>query len=146
MGVQKLEIVYIELNKQTENPQLIFESLNSTGLDLTQVDLVRNYLLMGKEYRTQETLYNKYWLKLGKMLPDAMISDYIRDYLTLKTGNIPNKDDVYNNFKVYLSRIGELRSEVFWRNLLHMKSITVGSSFAIALIWMLTGDFFICRG
>lgn len=49
-GVQKLEIVYIELNEQKENPQLIFESLNSTGLDLTQADLIRNYLLMGKEY------------------------------------------------------------------------------------------------
>jgi len=59
-GVQKLEIVYIELNEQKENPQLIFESLNSTGLDLTQADLIRNYLLMGKEYYTQEALYNKY--------------------------------------------------------------------------------------
>ena len=116
-GVQKLEIVYIELNEQTENPQLIFESLNSTGLDLTQADLIRNYLLMGKEYRTQETLYNKYWLKLEKMLPDAMISDYIRDYLTLKTGNIPNKDDVYSNFKVYYQELTNYDSEGFLEEL-----------------------------
>ena len=116
-GVQKLEIVYIELNEQKENPQLIFESLNSTGLDLTQADLIRNYLLMGKEYYTQEALYNKYWLKLEKMLPDAMISDYIRDYLTLKTGNIPNKDDVYSSFKGYYQELTNYDSEGFLEEL-----------------------------
>ena len=116
-GVQKLEIVYIELNEQKENPQLIFESLNSTGLDLTQADLIRNYLLMGKEYYTQEALYYKYWLKLEKMLPDAMISDYIRDYLTLKTGNIPNKDDVYNSFKRYYQELENYDSEGFLEEL-----------------------------
>lgn len=100
-GIQKLEIVYIQLTKEIENPQLIFESLNSTGLDLTQADLIRNFLLMGQEYSRQEKLYNDYWMKLEKMLPDAMISDFIRDYLTLKTGIIPNKDSVYNSFKVY---------------------------------------------
>lgn len=116
-GVQKLEIVYIELNEQKENPQLIFESLNSTGLDLTQADLIRNYLLMGKEYYTQEALYNKYWLKLEKMLPDAMISDYIRDYLTLKTGTIPNKDDVYSSFKGYYQELENYDSEGFLEEL-----------------------------
>ncbi len=117
VGVQKLEIVYIELNEQKENPQLIFESLNSTGLDLTQADLIRNYLLMGKEYYTQEALYNKYWSKLEKMLPDTMISDYIRDYLTLKTGNIPNKDDVYSSFKVYYQELENYDSEGFLEEL-----------------------------
>jgi len=116
-GIQKLEIVYIELNESKENPQLIFESLNSTGLDLTQADLIRNYLLMGKEYFTQETLYNKYWFKLEKMLPDTMISDYIRDYLTLKTGNIPNKDDVYNSFKKYYQDLENYDSEGFLEEL-----------------------------
>lgn len=117
MGVQKLEIVYIELNKQKENPQLIFESLNSTGLDLTQADLIRNYLLMGKEYYVQELLYNKYWTKLEKMLPDTMISDYIRDYLTLKTGSIPNKDEVYNSFKRYYQGLVNYDSEGFLEEL-----------------------------
>lgn len=87
-GVQKLEIVYIQLAKESENPQLIFESLNSTGLDLTQADLIRNFLLMGQEYSKQEKLYNSYWVKLEEMLPDAMISDFVRDYLTLKTAAI----------------------------------------------------------
>lgn len=112
-GIQKLEIVYIQLTKEKENPQLIFESLNSTGLDLTQADLIRNYLLMGQAYDQQEKLYNDYWIKLEKMLPDAMISDFIRDYLTLKTGIIPNKDHVYNSFKDYYQSLGNYDAEGF---------------------------------
>ena len=112
-GIQKLEIVYIQLTKEKENPQLIFESLNSTGLDLTQADLIRNYLLMGQAYDCQERLYNSYWIKLENLLPDAMISDYIRDYLTLKTGMIPNKDSVYNNFKEYYLRLDNYDAEGF---------------------------------
>ena len=98
-GIQKLEIVYIKVEK--ENPQMIFESLNSTGLDLTQADLIRNFLLMGQEYHIQKKLYNNYWVELEKMLPDIMISDFIRDYLTLKTRTIPLKDKVYESFKEY---------------------------------------------
>ncbi len=116
-GIQKLEIVYIELNQKKENPQLIFESLNSTGLDLTQADLIRNYLLMGQEYCKQERLYNQYWTKLEQMLPDSMISDYVRDYLTLKTGNIPNKDDVYSSFKRYYHKLQNEDSECFLEEL-----------------------------
>ena len=112
-GIQKLEIVYIQLTKEKENPQLIFESLNSTGLDLTQAGLIRNYLLMGQAYDCQERLYNNYWIKLENLLPDAMISDYIRDYLTLKTGMIPNKDSVYNNFKEYYLRLDNYDAEGF---------------------------------
>lgn len=112
-GVQKLEIVYIELNQNSENPQLIFESLNSTGLDLTQADLIRNFLLMGQEYHVQEQLYNNYWIRLEKLLPDIMISDFVRDYLTLKTGAIPNKDHVYDSFKKYYRTLDNYDSEGF---------------------------------
>lgn len=101
LGIQKLEIVYIQLSRESENPQLIFESLNSTGLDLTQADLIRNYLLMGQEYKVQEKLYSNYWVKIEKILPDMLISDFVRDYLTLKTNIIPNKDKVYSSFKEY---------------------------------------------
>lgn len=116
-GVQKLEIVYIQLDRNKENPQLIFESLNSTGLDLTQADLIRNYLLMGEEYEQQERLYNEYWTKLENLLPDALISDFIRDYLTLKTGIIPKKDDVYGNFKTYFRSLDNFDSEGFLEEL-----------------------------
>lgn len=110
-GIQKLEIVYIQLTK--ENPQLIFESLNSTGLDLTQADLIRNYLLMGQTYQQQEKLYNDYWIRLEQMLPDVMISDFIRDFLTLKTAKISNKDKVYHNFKDYYRRLDNYDIEGF---------------------------------
>ena len=100
-GVAKLEIVTIELNREHENPQLVFESLNSTGLDLKESDLIRNFLLMGLDSERQEKLYDFYWKKLEDMLPDAIISEYVRDYLTLKTGSIPNKADVYKAFKKY---------------------------------------------
>lgn len=113
LGIQKLEIVYIQLNKDKENPQLIFESLNSTGLDLTQADLIRNFLLMGQEPEVQEKLYNEYWIKLEEMLPDAIISDFIRDYLTMKTGSIPNKSSVYLYFKKYYNSLDNYDAEGF---------------------------------
>lgn len=117
-GIQKLEVVYIQLSRENENPQLIFESLNSTGLDLTQADLIRNYLLMGQEYSKQEELYSRYWVKIERLLPDLMISDFIRDYLTLKTGNIPNKDKVYKNFKEYYEGCNNFDAEGFLEELM----------------------------
>ena len=116
-GIQKLEIVYIKLDQSHENPQLVFESLNSTGLDLTQADLIRNFLLMSQDYQKQEQLYNTYWVKLEKMLPDTMISDYARDYLTLKTGVIPNKEKVYEVFKRYYNSLENYDSEGFMEEL-----------------------------
>lgn len=117
MGIQKLEIVYIQLSRENENPQLIFESLNSTGLDLTQADLIRNYLLMGQEYSKQEELYTKYWVRIEELLPDLMISDFIRDYLTLKTGSISNKDKVYKSFKEYYESCNNFEAEGFLEEL-----------------------------
>lgn len=111
-AIQKLEIVYISLDAGKENPQLIFESLNSTGLDLTQADLIRNFLLMGQEHENQEYFYNKYWLRLENLLPEANISEFIRDYLTLKTSNIPNMNNVYSCFKDYYKNLSEISTEV----------------------------------
>jgi ribosomal protein S19 len=104
---------WLPIVKEKENPQLIFESLNSTGLDLTQADLIRNYLLMGQSYRVQTELYNNYWLKIEKILPDTTISDFIRDYLTLKTLVIPNKDKVYQAFKDYYVTLTNYDAEGF---------------------------------
>lgn len=95
-----LDIVYISLDKD-ENPQVIFESLNSTGLSLTQSDLIRNFILMGLGYDVQTQLYKKYWTKIEEKLPNAVISDFVRDFLTMKEGNVPNKDKVYVAFKSY---------------------------------------------
>lgn len=103
-ALNSVEIVYIALEKdrKSENPQLIFESLNSTGLSLTQADLIRNFLLMNHDYEEQKRLYKNYWLKIESNLPNAMISDFVRDYLTMKSGVIPNKDKVYGTFKDYV--------------------------------------------
>ena len=63
-GIQKLRIVDIALDRNHDNPQLIFESLNSTGLSLSQADLIRNYVLMGQESNLQNRLYKEYWLPM----------------------------------------------------------------------------------
>lgn len=117
-GMQKLEIVYIQLDAEKENPQLIFESLNSTGLELTQGDLIRNYLLMGQSYDLQERLYNQYWIEIEKLLTNTYISDFIRDYLTLKTNSIPNKARVYDEFKIFYERLKLDTPEVLLNELL----------------------------
>ena len=92
-GLQKLMIVDISLNRDYDNPQLIFESLNSTGLDLSQADLIRNYVLMGQERNIQNRLYEDYWVPMEDSFGDEYtkrFDRFIRDYLTLKTRRIPN--------------------------------------------------------
>lgn len=104
-GLTRLMIVDIALDRTHDNPQLIFESLNSTGLELTQADLVRNYVLMGLEPGAQEQLYNTHWYPMEKSFGDEAYPLYfdrfMRDYLTLKTGSIPNIDRIYVAFKEY---------------------------------------------
>lgn len=104
-GISKLIIVDMALDRDHDNPQLIFESLNSTGLRLSQADLVRNYVLMGLEPKHQEALYNKYWYNMergfGKSGEAQMFDRFMRDFLTIKTGVIPNLGAVYEAFKTY---------------------------------------------
>lgn len=112
-ALYKIELVTIKLekDKKSENPQLIFESLNSTGLSLTQADLIRNYLLMNSEYEKQTVLYKNFWLKIEIELSNKKISDFIRDFLTMKTGKIANKNKVYDDFKEYMRIQKELNEE-----------------------------------
>lgn len=103
-GLSKLIFVDIALDRQKDNPQRIFESLNSTGLELSQADLIRNYILMGLSRSNQEKIYKNYWEVIEKNAKDdtlnkTRVSEFIRDYLTLKNKEIPNKGDVYNTFK-----------------------------------------------
>ena len=69
-GVSKLVLVDISLDRTHDNPQLIFESLNSTGRELSQADLIRNYVLMGQEVAEQTQLYNHYWYPMERRLMD----------------------------------------------------------------------------
>jgi len=113
-GLLKLIIVDISLDRDHDNPQLIFESLNSTGLDLSQADLIRNYVLMGQEPDDQTRLYNDYWYPMEKAFGHAeyaaLFDRFMRDYLTLKLGRIPNISDVYEEFKAYVASVAADRS------------------------------------
>ena len=100
-GIQKLMIVNIVLKSDAGNPQLIFESLNSKGVQLSQADLIRNYVLMGQERDFQNKLYDTYWYPMEENFgtQTKRFNLFIRDYLTLKTGKIPGKNKVYEFFK-----------------------------------------------
>ncbi len=102
-GLAKLIIVDISLNRDQDNPQLIFESLNSTGLELSQADLIRNYILMGLEPELQSNLYNQYWrpmeIDFGQEGYAVYFDGFMRHYLTVKTGVIPKEREVYEAFK-----------------------------------------------
>ncbi|WP_010494814.1 DUF262 and DUF1524 domain-containing protein [Paenibacillus elgii] len=105
-GISKLIVVDISLDRDHDNPQLIFESLNSTGLDLSQADLIRNFVLMKLEPKEQTELYTEYWYPMersfGNLNDSAIFDRFMRDYLTVKTGKIPNIQDVYSVFKDYV--------------------------------------------
>lgn len=104
-GLVKLVIVDISLNRDQDNPQLIFESLNSTGRELSQADLIRNFILMGLEPQIQTKLYEQYWrpmeIDFGQEAYATHFDSFMRDYLTVKTGEIPNIREVYESFKEY---------------------------------------------
>jgi len=105
LGLLKLFIVDISLNRDQDNPQLIFESMNSTGKDLSQADLIRNFMLMRLDGETQKRLYEYYWrpmeLEFGQEAYSSYFDSFMRHYLTMKTGNIPKIDEVYEEFKNY---------------------------------------------
>lgn len=107
-GLAKLVIVDIALSRDQDNPQLIFESMNSTGLELTQADLIRNFILMGLEPAHQTRLYNDYWRPMerafGQEAYGSHFDAFMRDYLTLHTDEIPRIGDVYEAFKAYARR------------------------------------------
>ena len=98
-AIEKLIIIDICLDSK-DNPQLIFESLNSCGKDLEEADKVRNYLLMSEEPKLQENYYYSYWSKIEKAT-DGEPTMFIRDYLTVKTKNISKLEDLYFDFKEY---------------------------------------------
>jgi len=105
-GIRKLIVVEIALSREHDNPQLIFETLNSTGLELSQADLIRNYILMPLKRDRQELLYNTQWFPMeqsfGQEQYAKKFDQFMRDYLTVKmTGIIPKINQVYERFKAY---------------------------------------------
>ncbi|MGL2601650.1 GmrSD restriction endonuclease domain-containing protein [Helicobacter pylori] len=108
-GLEKLMIVYIALDKEKDDPQLIFESMNSKGIELTQTDLIRNYIIMETETEEkQKDFYNGYWRAMEEDLKqnETLFNRFVRHYLTIKTGKIPNIKKVYGAFKDYQQKEG----------------------------------------
>lgn len=105
MGIAKLLLIDTALTRGEDNPQLIFESMNSTGKELSQADLVRNFVLMELEVKLQTRLYWDYWrpfeLDFGQQAYGEEFDAFMRHYLTLKTGEIPRQDQVYEAFKTH---------------------------------------------
>lgn len=104
-GLSRILIVDIALDRGHDNPQLIFESLNSTGKALAQSDLIRNYVLMGLPPREQDRLYERHWrpmeIAFGQEAYAAHFDSFMRHFLTMRTGAIPRIDEVYEDFKAY---------------------------------------------
>ena len=105
-GFRKLMIVDVALSRSQDDPQMIFESLNSTGMDLSQSDLIRNFVLMRQSPDEQVRLYKEIWYPMEQLFGSRFRADFdrfARDYLTLRTRpSRPIKvDDVYYAYKRY---------------------------------------------
>ncbi|WQX76269.1 DUF262 and DUF1524 domain-containing protein [Helicobacter pylori] len=107
-GLEKLMIVWIALKKEKDDPQLIFESMNSKGIELTQADLIRNYIVMETEVEKQEYFYNQYWRAMEEDFKqnETLFKRFVKHYLTIKIGKIPNEKRVYEAFKDYQQKEG----------------------------------------
>lgn len=106
-GIQKLQIVAIKLER-SDNPQVIFDCLNSTGLSLTEADRIRNYVLMREDPEFQNRLYDEYWFPMEQSFVDVgskAFNLFMGHYLTLKTERVIKEDGVYDNFKVYVPSV-----------------------------------------
>jgi uncharacterized protein with ParB-like and HNH nuclease domain len=126
-GLKRLIFVEISLERDKDDPQRIFESLNSTGLDLSQSDLIRNFILMDLDPKDQNRIFEQIWNPIEENAKDlvkqkSMVSEYIRDYLTLKNKKIPNKNSVYIEFKkLYNNK----KDEVYHQELENIKSLSI---------------------
>lgn len=125
-GLNRLMFVQISLERDKDDPQRIFESLNSTGLDLSQSDLIRNFILMDLQPREQNRIFETVWSPIEENAKDlikqsSLVSDFIRDYLTLRNKKIPNKNKVYFEFK---SLYSNKKEEAYYQELENIKSLS----------------------
>ena len=133
-AICRLEIISIQLN-QDDNPQLIFESLNSTGLALSEGDKIRNFILMGLPTKQQEDFYEKYWNRIEECT-GYDVSAYIRDYLSVKQCAIPQISRVYHTFKAYVEE-RSIETEALLSDLLkyakYYQILRTGNTASVAL-------------
>lgn len=109
-SIKKLVVIDIRLERD-DDAQFIFESLNSTGLDLSEADKIRNFLLMSMTTEQQELCYEKYWNKI-EVYTAYDPTMFVRDFLTVRTKTIPNIENLYFDFKSFVERYGLSREEV----------------------------------
>lgn len=126
-GLNRLIFVEISLERDKDDPQRIFESLNSTGLDLSQSDLIRNFILMDLPPKDQNRIFETIWNPIEENAKDivkqnSLVSEYIRDYLTLRNKKIPNKSKVYVEFK---SLYDNKKDEAYHQELENIKSLSI---------------------
>ncbi len=114
-AINKLQIISVTLEPD-DDPQLIFESLNSTGLALTEGDKIRNYILMGLSPQDQERFYDDYWTKIESCTMND-VSNFVRDYLSIKNLTTPTVNNVYREFKKY-AEDAELPTETLLSDML----------------------------
>ena len=135
-SIGKLQIVNITLDRSVDDAQAIFESLNSTGKELSESDLIRNYVLMGLEPTEQTYVYEHLWRPMELLFvyetQDSIMDKFFRDYLTMKLTRIPKQGRVYEEFKLYhlnceFSTIRELCQDLltyakYYTNIVFMRS------------------------
>ena len=104
-AIGKLQIVNINLDRTSDEPQVIFESLNSTGKELSESDLIRNFVLMGLDNKQQKDIYKNIWRPMEQLFryeeQTLLMDRFFRDYLTMKLARIPKLDKIYEEFKMY---------------------------------------------
>lgn len=106
-GISKLVVVDVHLARGVDNPQLVFEAMNSTGKKLSQADLIRNFVLMDLEPSHQAHLYEGYWFPMEQAfrgLNERRFDEFVRHFLTVRTGAIPRLEDIYDAFKDHVDR------------------------------------------
>ena len=144
-AICKLCIIEICLRSE-DDPQLIFESLNSCGKDLEEADKVRNYLLMNLDGETQKNYYNDYWKPI-EQLTGGDPSMFIRDYLTIKRKRIPKLDDLYFDFKDYDAECALCRRDLladllkyarYYKRIASPPSLTPATSRLERQLWQLS--------
>lgn len=112
-SLEKLEVIIMELH-EGDNPQVIFESINSTGLSLTNADLIRNFLLLGENYEVQTDLYNNYWFRFEKLIGYDNINIFFEHFLNIKSNSKGvSRNTMYLEFKDYVVANKYSASEVF---------------------------------
>lgn len=122
-SMNRLHVMVIRLNSQEDDAQMVFESINSTGLNLSEGDKIRNFLLMNLDSKEQTHFYDDYWTRIESNAND--LSRFFRDYLTAVSESIPNLNRVYQSFKEYANELKDegLSTEEFFSSLLKYSKI-----------------------